>query len=36
MFQAINNRNSVNKDEYKYERVCLLIVDFRKKEPKLY
>ena len=36
MFQAINNRNSPNKDEYKYERVCLLIVDFRSKKPKLY
>src|SRR3989344_6132420 len=36
MFQAINNRNSANKDEYKYERVCLLIVDFRSKKPKLY
>ena len=36
MFQAINNRKSTNKDEYKYERVCLLIVDFRQKKPKLY
>lgn len=36
MFQAINNRLSVNNDEYKYERVCLLIVDFRQETPKLY
>jgi len=36
MFQAINNRRSVNKDEYKYERVCLLVADFRQKNPKLY
>lgn len=36
MFQAINNRLDTNKDGYKYERVCLLIVDFRKENPKLY
>lgn len=36
MFQAINNRDSIDKDEYKYERVCLLIVDFRQDNPKLY
>jgi hypothetical protein len=36
MFQAINSRKSTSKDEYKYERVCLLIVDFRPKKPKLY
>lgn len=36
MFQAINNRRAPNKDEYKYERVCLLIADFRQKRPKLY
>lgn len=36
MFQAINNRKNINKDEYKYERICLLIVDFRQKSPKLY
>ncbi len=36
MFQAINNRHSIKGNEYKYERVCLLIVDFRKKSPKLY
>lgn len=36
MFQAINNRRDAEKDGYKYERVCLLIVDFRKQNPKLY
>jgi len=36
MFQAINQRGSAEKDEYKYERVCLLVVDFRKSQPKLY
>lgn len=36
MFQAINNRLDNDKDGYKYERVCLLIVDFRQKTPKLY
>jgi len=36
MFQAINNRRETNQNEYKYERVCLLIVDFRQKTPKLY
>lgn len=35
-FQAINNRRSTNKDEYKYERICLLIADFRQETPKLY
>lgn len=36
MFQAINNRRIANKDEYKYERVCLLIADFRQETPNLY
>lgn len=36
MFQAINNRRDVKTDGYKYERVCLLIVDFRAEKPKLY
>lgn len=36
MFQAINNRLDTDKDGYKYERVCLLIVDFRQEKPKLY
>jgi len=35
-FQALNNRG-INDDgnEYKYERVCLLIVDFRQDPPKI-
>lgn len=36
MFQAINDRRSSDKDEYKYERVCLLVADFRQENPKLY
>ncbi len=36
MFQAINDRRASSKDEYKYERVCLLIADFRQEKPKLY
>lgn len=36
MFQAINQRESAESAESKYERVCLLIVDFRKSTPKLY
>lgn len=35
-FEAINNRNSVEKEEYKYERVCLLIVDFSQNPVKIY
>jgi len=35
-FQAINMRTDVNGEEYKYERVCLLIVDFSKNQPVLY
>ena len=35
-FSAINLRTSTSKDFYKYERACLLIVDFSKKTPKLY
>lgn len=34
-FRALNNRNSVSSDGYKYERVCLLIVDFSKEQPKI-
>lgn len=35
-FQALNNRKFDDKgNEYKYERVCLLIVDFRKDPPKV-
>jgi hypothetical protein len=36
MFQAINNRRDVDKDAFKYERICLLIVDFKKEQPKIY
>jgi len=35
-FGAVNGRNSVTGDYYKYERVCLLIVDFSKAIPKIY
>jgi len=35
-FAAVNNRQSITADHYKYERVCLLIVDFSKKIPKVY
>ncbi|MDH3325037.1 MAG: restriction endonuclease [Candidatus Peregrinibacteria bacterium] len=32
-FREINNRSSTEIDDYKYERVCLLIVDFREEQP---
>lgn len=32
-FQKINRRDSADRDEYKYEQVCLLIVDFRDNPP---
>ncbi len=32
-FQKINGRGSIRGDEYKYERVCLLIVDFNDTQP---
>lgn len=35
-FNAINGRNAIMGEEYKYERVCLLIVDFNRDEPKIY
>lgn len=37
-FNAISNRTDVNSDIdlYKYEQVCLLIVDFRQPVPKIY
>lgn len=35
-FQAINNRTETSKDEFKYERVWLLIANFKSKQPKLY
>ena len=34
-FRELTKRKSVDIDEYKYERVCLLIVDFREDEPKI-
>jgi hypothetical protein len=35
-FAALNNRKTLNGEHFKYERVCLLIVDFSKKTPKVY
>lgn len=35
-FSAVNNRNITQGEEYKYERVCLLIVDFNRPQPKIY
>lgn len=35
-FNAIADRNSVTQDHYKYEKVCLLVVDFNKEVPKIY
>ncbi|GAB0481663.1 hypothetical protein KML24007_04090 [Alistipes indistinctus] len=35
-FQAINGRNNTDADHYKYEKVCLLIVDFSQPIPKIY
>ena len=35
-FSAINNRKNIKGEEYKYERVCLLIVDFSKETPIVY
>lgn len=35
-FSAINLRDSTMTDHYKYERVCLLIVDFSQAIPKIY
>ncbi len=35
-FQAINGRIDFTKEDYKYERVCLLIVDFGKAPAKIY
>lgn len=34
-FNAVNNRTTKG-EEYKYERVCLLIVDFNRQQPKIY
>lgn len=35
-FQAINGRDDYTRDEYKYERVCLLLVDFQQTPAKIY
>lgn len=35
-FSAVNGRENTAKDHFKYERVCLLIVDFSQKVPKIY
>ncbi|MDR0506347.1 MAG: hypothetical protein LBH32_05980 [Dysgonamonadaceae bacterium] len=35
-FDAINGRSDVLKEHYKYERICLLIVDFSRDVPKVY
>jgi hypothetical protein len=35
-FQAINGRPNFDKEDYKYERVCLLLVDFQKTPAKIY
>ena len=35
LFRAINRRNMTDGDDYKYERNCLLLVDFRKDPPEV-
>lgn len=35
-FSAVNNRRCLQGEEYKYERVCLLIVDFSRDVPVIY
>jgi len=35
-FAAVNSRQSITTDHFKYERVCLLIVDFSQKVPEVY
>ena len=35
-FQAINGRKDFTKEDYKYEKVCLLIVDFGQTPAKIY
>ena len=35
-FQAINGRIDFTKEDYKYEKVCLLIVDFEQTPAKIY
>ena len=36
MFQAINNREDVDRHDHKYERIALLIADFRPANPVVY
>jgi len=36
LFRELNKRTKTNTDFYKYERNCLLLVDFRKKTPKVF
>jgi len=35
-FSAVNDRDNIASHHYKYERVCLLIVDFSRNTPKVY
>jgi len=35
-FQSLNNRQTTGRQDYKYERVCLLIVDFNNATPIIY
>lgn len=35
-FSAVNDRQLIAGTEYKYERVCLLVVDFRPETPRIY
>jgi hypothetical protein len=35
-FQAINGRLDFTREDYKYERVCLLLVDFAQTPAKIY
>jgi hypothetical protein len=35
-FQAINGRPDFTREDYKYERVCLLLIDFEKTPAKIY
>lgn len=35
-FQAVNSRPNTTTDDYKYERCCLLLVDFNRSIPKIY
>ena len=35
-FNAVNGRATTQGEEYKYERVCLLIVDFSRRIPYIY